>query len=95
MARSHGEQLPQGSAELDPEPPQLERADRCWIGRFTAMASPCELLVDTDERDEAAHVAAIAAGVARRIERAPPTGDSAHADSQELTNSATPRGRGS
>lgn len=69
MARSHGEPLPQGSAEIGPEPLELERAGRCWVGRFTAMASPCELLVDTDDRDEAAHLAAVAAGEARRIER--------------------------
>ena len=52
------------------EPPHLERAGDCWVGRFTAMASPCELLVDTDDRDEALRLVEIAAGEARRIERA-------------------------
>jgi thiamine biosynthesis lipoprotein len=28
--------------------------DSCWVGRFTAMASPCELLVETADRELAA-----------------------------------------
>lgn len=69
--RPHAQHLAQrpaargGSDEL----PHLERSGRCWVGRFAAMASPCELLVDTDDRDEAARLVEIAAGEARRIER--------------------------
>ena len=40
------------------------------MGRFTAMASPCEVLVDTDDVAEAAPVVAAAADEALRIERA-------------------------
>jgi len=49
--------------------PELVRAGRCWVGRFTAMASPCELLVDTDDRAEATRLSLLAAEEARRVER--------------------------
>jgi thiamine biosynthesis lipoprotein len=39
-----------------------------WVGRFVAMASPCETLVDTDDRDEAELVCAIAEAEAARVE---------------------------
>ncbi|HLQ66782.1 MAG TPA: FAD:protein FMN transferase [Candidatus Limnocylindrales bacterium] len=48
--------------------PVLERVADTFIGRFTAMASPCEVLVDTDDRDEAVSLASTAAAEARRIE---------------------------
>ena len=68
--QAHAQGAPDGPAR-DPlsNRPRLERAGACWVGRFTAMASPCELLVDTDDRDEAERLAGIAAGEARRIER--------------------------
>jgi thiamine biosynthesis lipoprotein len=40
-----------------------------WIGRFGAMASPCEVLVDVDDGDEARRLAELAAAEAWRIER--------------------------
>jgi thiamine biosynthesis lipoprotein len=46
----------------------VERAGDIFIGRFTAMASPCEVLVDTDDPAEAGSFASIAAGEARRVE---------------------------
>jgi len=49
-------------------PPIVERAGDVFIGRFTAMASPCEVLVDTDDRAEAGSLAERAAAEARRVE---------------------------
>jgi thiamine biosynthesis lipoprotein len=46
----------------------LERAGDHFVGRFTAMAGPCELLVDTDDRAGAASLLRIAEREARRIE---------------------------
>jgi thiamine biosynthesis lipoprotein len=40
-----------------------------WIGRFRAMASPCEVLLDVDDGDEARRLAELAAAEAWRIER--------------------------
>jgi len=40
-----------------------------WIGRFGAMASPCEVLVDVDDGDEARRLTELAAAEAWRIER--------------------------
>lgn len=51
------------------EGPVLRRGDGCWVGAFRAMAGPCEVLVDTDDRRVARRVVAIAAAEARRIER--------------------------
>lgn len=42
--------------------------DRCLVGRFVAMASPCEVLLDTPDRSEALRLAEIAAAEAWRIE---------------------------
>ena len=50
--------------------PALERVEDHYLGRFTAMASPCEVLVDTDDRDEAEAARAIARAEALRIETA-------------------------
>lgn len=47
----------------------LERTGALWHARFTAMASPCELLVETDDRECAEAVARAGAGEAWRIER--------------------------
>ena len=46
----------------------VERGDGCLVGRFRAMASPCEVLVDTDDPDEAAQALRIAETEAQRIE---------------------------
>jgi thiamine biosynthesis lipoprotein len=47
----------------------LSRVENYFFGSFTAMASPCTLLVDTDDRDEAAALLQIAEREARRIEQ--------------------------
>lgn len=49
--------------------PELQRRPDGWRAAFTALGSPCELLVDVDDRDEAAALAEAAAGEAARIER--------------------------
>lgn len=46
----------------------LMRAEDYFLGRFTAMASPCEVIVDTDDRAEALSLIELAAGEAERIE---------------------------
>jgi thiamine biosynthesis lipoprotein len=48
---------------------EIVRAGECFAGRFRAMASPCEVLIDTDDRDAAAALAALVRGEALRIER--------------------------
>jgi thiamine biosynthesis lipoprotein len=47
----------------------LTRVEDYYLGRFTAMASPCELLVDTDDRALAGALLRVAEGEARRVER--------------------------
>jgi thiamine biosynthesis lipoprotein len=43
--------------------------DRCYVARFTAMASPCEALIDIDDAPLACVLAEAIAGCALRIER--------------------------
>ena len=60
-----------GSHALGPEAegaPSLVRVDDTWVGRFTAMASPCEVLVDTDDETEAARLLERARQEALRVE---------------------------
>lgn len=45
-----------------------ERTDTGWRGRFQAMASPCELLVERVDQEQAAALTACAAAEALRIE---------------------------
>jgi len=54
-----------------PASPALEvsRAGDYFVGRFRAMASPCEVLLDLDDREEGLELAAIARDEAWRIER--------------------------
>lgn len=47
----------------------VARVEDYFLGGFTAMASPCEVLVDTDDERRALALLAIAEGEARRIER--------------------------
>ena len=47
----------------------LERVEDYFVGRFVAMASPCELLVETDDRASAEALLRTAEQEARRIER--------------------------
>jgi thiamine biosynthesis lipoprotein len=60
-----------GTGSHPPERPRsatLVRVEDYYAGRFTAMASPCEVLVDTDERAEAAALLRLAHQEAERIE---------------------------
>jgi FAD:protein FMN transferase len=54
--------------ETRPPAPVTERAADYCVGRFTAMASPCEVLVDTDDPMAADSLVSMAAEEARRIE---------------------------
>jgi thiamine biosynthesis lipoprotein len=49
-------------------PPVVSRVDNWFLGRFTAMASPCEVLIDTDDAEEAKQMIRVAADEARRVE---------------------------
>lgn len=48
--------------------PTLEREQDCWRGRFSAMASPCELLIEIDDRALAEKILQVVATEAWRIE---------------------------
>ena len=48
--------------------PELERADGYWIGRFQAMASPCEILLEVEDAILATRLLRIAKLEALRIE---------------------------
>jgi len=48
---------------------QLIHAEGYWIGRFQAMASDCEVLMEVDDESLASRLLHIAAGEARRIEQ--------------------------
>lgn len=57
------------SSELsEPIPVAIERAEDCQVGRFEAMASPCSVLVNTEDASEADRLTRVAAGEALRIE---------------------------
>lgn len=47
----------------------VQRRPDGWLAAFTAMAGPCEVLLDVDDRDEAASLGELAAAEAARIER--------------------------
>ena len=47
----------------------LKRVEDYFVGRFTAMAGPCEILVDTDSPPRARRALEVAQQEARRIER--------------------------
>lgn len=49
--------------------PLVKRVEDHFVGTFEAMASPCTLLVDTDDPGEAATLLAVAEAEARRIEQ--------------------------
>lgn len=48
---------------------QLTRNKDLWIGRFTAMASPCELLIETHDEKLARHLSETAHAEALRIQQ--------------------------
>jgi thiamine biosynthesis lipoprotein len=48
--------------------PSLEKAKGYWIGRFKAMASPCEILLEVKKAGEARQLVQLAAKEAARIE---------------------------
>lgn len=47
---------------------RLEQVNDFWIARFQAMASPCELLIDTTDKDLASKMGSLAAKETQRIE---------------------------
>lgn len=47
----------------------LEKRDGYWLGRFEAMASPCEILIETEDRVLADELFKITANEAQRIEK--------------------------
>lgn len=47
---------------------RIEAGQGCLVGRFGAMASPCEILVETADADEARQLSELAAAEAWRIE---------------------------
>ena len=47
---------------------RVETGNGCLVGRFNAMASPCEILVETQDDDEARRLSEIAAAEAWRVE---------------------------
>jgi thiamine biosynthesis lipoprotein len=48
--------------------PRIRRVDDHWVGTFSAMASPCEVLMDVASRQEASRLLAIVSGEAWRVE---------------------------
>ena len=52
-----------------PSATSLAHVEDHFVGRFAAMASPCEVLIDTDDPTEAASLLGTAEREARRIER--------------------------
>jgi thiamine biosynthesis lipoprotein len=48
--------------------PALARLENLFVGRFEAMASPCEVLIDTDDKSLAQAILDIAEREARRVE---------------------------
>src|SRR3989304_2611690 len=69
MMSSHPERLLVFSAQSTMTGTALEHTGNHWVGRFQAMASPCEILMDIDERDLAEQLLTIASNEAWRIER--------------------------
>jgi len=47
----------------------LEQKQNNWHGTFNAMASPCEVIIETDDRDEAETIVKVVATEAWRIEK--------------------------
>jgi thiamine biosynthesis lipoprotein len=54
--------------ERRPGTPDLERLEGCFRGRFEAMASPCDVIVDTDDESSAHAALEAARSEALRIE---------------------------
>ena len=48
---------------------KLEQQQNNWHGTFSAMASPCEVIIETDDRDEAQAIVKTVADEAWRIEQ--------------------------
>jgi len=46
----------------------VEAGNGCLVGRFSAMASPCEILIETSDTNEAHHLSDVAATEAWRVE---------------------------
>jgi len=52
-----------------PAAPELRKGDDHWVGCFDAMASPCEVLIESDHRRDAERILSMVASEAWRIER--------------------------
>ncbi len=50
-------------------PATLEYQNNLWVGRFSAMASPCELLMETPDKSLASQLLSIAEREAKRVEK--------------------------
>lgn len=48
---------------------ELEQKQNNWHGTFRAMASPCEVIIETSHHDEAEHIVKLVASEAWRIEQ--------------------------
>jgi FAD:protein FMN transferase len=59
---------PRSDVREDAAAASLERVGGHFVGRFSAMGGPCEVLVDTDERGLAAESLRLAEEEARRVE---------------------------
>jgi thiamine biosynthesis lipoprotein len=66
VTASEHQRLETGAAEC--REPELRQATGHFQGRFRAMASPCELLIDTTDRDLAHQLLKLVAAEAWRIE---------------------------
>lgn len=51
------------------QPVKLEQRQHDWYGSFRAMASPCEVIIETEDRDEAEKILEAVAAEAWRIEQ--------------------------
>ncbi len=56
-------------SEKQTEPSRLKREADYWRGSFSAMASPCEVLMDLDDAELAQQVLSAVEGEAKRIEQ--------------------------
>jgi thiamine biosynthesis lipoprotein len=56
-------------ADIDSRPPFVTKEPTHFAAHFTAMASPCEVLIETSKESLAVRIANVVAECARRIER--------------------------
>jgi len=56
-------------SEFTLSPPAKDQSQGLWHGRFSAMASPCEVLIDGGRRKEKARITRLVCDEAKRIEK--------------------------